>query len=177
MFPSWFCLLLICFFVCTMAIFVPALFVPSGPSDGQSVPWRPAPLNYILVWSILSILLSVSMCFALLRSNEDGRWVPDATHGTTYVLGALYIGILTTCAAWSPVYHGRRKADGVTVFLWLWLLLGPLLTLLATGTREFRSLSLVTLSPLAVWSLFQMGVNAREVELDQSRCTGHRTHS
>ena len=176
--PSNSVVVCICAIVCSLAIFLPNAFVKSGPLDGASVPWRPAPLHYIVAWSLLCISLVVSMSTAIIGESEAIRSTKTQAC-RLYVVIILYMGILCACAAWSPVYHLVSKAEGVSVFLWLWMLLAPLLVTLSTAQHPYGWISLSTISPLIVWSLFQMSVNARETELDASAgnsCTLDTTH-
>ena len=147
--------------LCVAAIFLPQYFWPSGPGDGACVPWRPAAFNYICVWSILCALLTISLTTATTTMKNGARAFHDTRE--TYVKLGLYAGILSCIVAWSPSYH-NNKADGVTVFLWMLLLVLPLVVLLGRDTRDDDStIALATMSPLVVWVIFQMCVNIQEV--------------
>ena len=158
--------------ICVAAIFLPQGLWPSGPGDGACVPWRPAAFNYISVWSILCALLTISLTMATTTSStEDGR-IFHHTH-ETYARLCLYGGLLCCVFAWSPAYH-NKKADGVTVFLWMLLLALPLLVLLSRTPGSDETIALATLSPLVVWVLFQMCVNIQEVSMQRPKnTTGH----
>ena len=145
--------------LCLAAIFIP--YAISGPSDGgASVPWRPAPINYSIVWTILCVLLSISLYTAttVVDTNNVRGW--NKTPETTIRL-LLYCAILCCLGAWAPVYH-QHKANGVTVFLWVLLFLAPLFVLLGRATDG--TIPMATLAPLVVWTIFQLMVNIKQIE-------------
>jgi tryptophan-rich sensory protein len=132
-------------------------FAPSVSSaSGDSVPWRPHPLTYSVVWVALvaSLITSWSLVCVATRGST-------ATWAT---LAACYAAVVGLAVAWIPLYN-CNKSHGIPVFLSLLLVLCGLIPSVSSVHTHAGAL----LAPLFGWGVFQLAVNCAEVGIEHSR--------
>jgi tryptophan-rich sensory protein len=134
---------------------------PIGPSGGASVPARPVPGFFMVVWVILYILIGVAWVLALLDAETiDGTDAELKTIGMALDLGFLVLNAML--AVWSYMYVRVSKRHA------LFMLMGTVL-FLVLGVEALRSLglerSVMLLLPLLVWAGFASLFNFTEVNM------------
>lgn len=147
------------FILAALAIFLPSVFVPSGPSDGATVKWRPDPVVFVTVWALIALAVTIAWTmFELLESDAVSK----------NIARVLFVGFLICCALWQIAYHKVSKESGIVVFLALHFFLVPLIMHLYSRGYVMSAMLLTT--PL-IWALFAMVINIEEVKNRRTRRT------
>lgn len=121
-------------------------------SMGAGVPWRPPSATYAIFWSLLIFMLSAA--WVLISRSSDLKQFG--------CLAVLFLLIISLCIGWLFAYHKDKKA-AIAVFLAILSVIGLALPIATTCDVYAGAL----LTPLLVWSVFQLAVSCRELEQDQ----------
>jgi tryptophan-rich sensory protein len=140
-------------FLLPWAIFAANMFYPSGPTDGANVKWRPEPIVFAIVWTVLIIFLSVSWYLTIKNSVEN-------KNQTMFnISNVLFVAVIASAVAWQIAYR-KVKKDGVTCFIFLLFFLVPLISYLLFNKLIYSAMLLM---PLLIWSIVAMIMNIIEV--------------
>jgi tryptophan-rich sensory protein len=137
-----------------VVVFVPAVvgFATSalcspGSGAGVTVPFRPPPVVFGIVWPILYLLMGVSWSIA--RRNSAQRFSADVTYALLTVVLALWL-VVYGCLG--------SKAGGIFVIA---AALGVTALAMTLGTWTTRAL----ITPLLTWLIAALLLNTSEVIL------------
>ena len=145
-----------------LCIFGPSIFPKSrsGPDDGKSVPWRPDPSVFIIMWTLIAFLVAIawSLCVNNLK--------PPNVH----VANFLFVGFLIAAGSWQFMYHNKKKS-GITSFIILFCFLIPLIMFCYYTNQIYSAMMLCV--PL-VWCIFATKLNIAEVNNDAAVSAARR---
>lgn len=119
----------------------------STPQDGELVSWRPKPIIFAVVWSMLVLMMSLS-------------WYLSLNDGSNKLINILFILVILGCILWQYEYH-REKSRGVTVFIFILFSLVSLLVYLLGIGKLYSGILLI---PLTIWIVIAMVMNIIEVD-------------
>lgn len=121
----------------------------SSSNDGACVKWRPQGYVYIVAWFFIIFCMVVSW-------NEISKSIIPLKSFVIQAILVLFLILLSLMWLWR--YH-VNKLEGISVFVFLIMVLGIELPLAWSSSP----LALAGLMPLLVWAIFQISLNATEM--------------
>lgn len=140
-----------------MTIFGTNLFVKSTSSDGANVLWRPNPVVFMIVWTLITIVVITSwnMCINKLIKYDQK---------TLNYINFLFLGFLSCAALWQVLYHQKTpdaKKNGIVALIFLLFFLLPLIMYCYFLRLIYPAMLLVI--PL-IWIIVALRLNIAEIE-------------
>ena len=124
---------------------------PVGKESGAQLAYRPPSTAFGIVWTILYILLGISMW----RSYQHHATPPVAT---------LFVFLLVLLNLWQYFFSCQRQKQAALYCL----LLSVATTIMIMGYVQDRYISLL-LSPFLTWIVFASKMNADIIQIESSR--------